>query len=169
MARAKAVAEAIPPMKAALATAEQPDVMTLVDAMQDDAVRQRVFALMADPSLSDRVAARRQQLEDETLRAALDPSRVASLRRLLAEDRLDDVSTDALSLMTERVQWLAMHRDIAAAARASKAPGASLVADASQAIQLSRAMERAGTLLAERCAEGRRASSPPRRSLEAGR
>lgn len=71
MVRAKSVAKMVPAMKKSLEIAEDSTVLSLIAAMGDSLVRQKVLTMAEDPSLAERVKAEKQRVETMLVSKAL--------------------------------------------------------------------------------------------------
>ena len=97
--RAKTIALVVPPMAEALEIAQIPDVYALLEAMQDAETRERVFTLLEDPGLVDRVEAEKRRLAAEHRARALDPAHLDALEQTWRDDwagGLAKVSSDGI-------------------------------------------------------------------------
>lgn len=144
--RAKGIAKAIPAMAEALKVAEDPDVMALLLAMQDEPARKQTFELMKDPSLVDRVEAERTRIAQRIVAEALDDTRLATMRQALAGRArgLTDLSDETLTSWIQTLGWYREHAGRADAIAASNRPGA---ADLAATLRDAGFDERAGTIV----------------------
>lgn len=115
--RARTIAAVIPPMAAALETAQDPDVFALIEAMQDPSLRERTFALLKDPGLVDRVEKERRRLAAERLAFALEAPRVEVLERAWGRESAGELLTAATADVERALSAAAFYREHRAALR----------------------------------------------------
>ena len=109
--RAKTIAAVIPPMAAALKIAEDPDVFTLIEAMQDETLRARTFALLDDPGLVDRVEEEKRRLAAERLALALDASHIAALGLAWDHEATGELTAAADEVIEQTLSATAFYRE----------------------------------------------------------
>ena len=127
--RAKVVAAVIPPMAEALEIAQDPDVFSLLEAMQDAALRERTFALLKDPGLVDRVEEEKRRLAAERLASALDMPRVEALERAWRHEAAGELVTAASEDVERALSAVAFYREHRTALRGQLRGAAAPAAD----------------------------------------
>ena len=109
--RAKTIAAVIPPMAEALEIAEDPDVFALLEIMQDEALRERAFALLRDPGLVDRVEEEKRRLAAERLAFALDAPQVEALGRAWGHASAGELVTAPSEDIEQALSTAAFYRE----------------------------------------------------------
>ena len=102
--RADAVARAAPSMAEALEIAREPDVLALIERMQEPQVRERALALLGDPQVRERALEEQRRLAEERLARALEPAQLASIQRAWKDDSTA-ADTGALRAEIEAVRY----------------------------------------------------------------
>ena len=110
--QAQVIARAIPAMAEGLKISQQDDVNQLLRLMQKPAVYDRVFELLDDPQLAQRVEAQRREVAATNLATALAPQNLQALSLALNDMQRDT----ALAAMDKRqlqafIDTLAFYRD----------------------------------------------------------
>lgn len=153
-AKAERIAKMIPAMRESLELMKAPGMLELVGLMQHAAARERVFALLADPAVQQKLQAERGRQQAADRAQAREPANLADLRLAVGEDALAKTLAGwdrrRLTGFSHRLRFYAAHPDFAVEALRSNGAAVELAPVTAQIAAAQAAAQRQLGVLADR-------------------